>query len=58
MNTENIKTNKTHKFVLSLSQRLDLKNSDKFCQKLFITHGKISNSSTKIINLNNSANVK
>ena len=30
MNTENSKTNEPDKFVLSLPQKLDLKNSDKF----------------------------
>ena len=29
MNTENSKTNKQHKFVLNLSQRLDLKSANK-----------------------------
>ena len=29
MNTENSKTNEQHKFVLNLSQRLDLKRSNK-----------------------------
>ena len=29
MNTENIKTNEPHKFVLNLSQRFDLKSSNK-----------------------------
>ena len=29
MNTENSKTNEPHKFVLNLSQRLDLKSLDK-----------------------------
>ena len=29
MNTENIRANKPHKFVLNLSQRLDLRSSDK-----------------------------
>ena len=29
MNTENNKTNKPHKFFLNLSQRLDLRSSDK-----------------------------
>ena len=29
MNTENSKTNKSHKSVLNLSQRLDLRSSDK-----------------------------
>ena len=28
MNTENSKTNESHKFVLNLSQRLDLRSSD------------------------------
>ena len=30
MNTENSKTNEPHKFVLNLSQRLDLKSSAKY----------------------------
>ena len=30
MNTENSKTNETHKFVLNLSQRLDLRSSSKY----------------------------
>ena len=29
MNTENSKTNEQHKFILNLSQRLDLRSSDK-----------------------------
>ena len=29
MNTENSKTNQPHKFVVNLSQRLDVKSSDK-----------------------------
>ena len=29
MNTENSKTNEPHKFVLNMSQRLDLRSSDK-----------------------------
>ena len=29
INTENSKANEPHKFVLSLSQRLDLRSSDK-----------------------------
>ena len=29
MNTENSKTNEPHKFILNLSQRLDLQSSDK-----------------------------
>ena len=38
MNTENSKTNKQHKFVLNLSQRLDLKSSNKhvFLEKVSI----------------------
>ena len=30
MNTENCKTNEPNKFVLNLSQRLDLKSSNKY----------------------------
>ena len=30
MNTENSKTDEPHKFVLNLSQRLDLRSSDKY----------------------------
>ena len=29
MNTENSKTNELHKFILNLSQRLDLRSSNK-----------------------------
>ena len=29
MNTENSKTNKSHKFAINLSQRLDIRSSDK-----------------------------
>ena len=29
MNTENSKTNESHKFILNLSQRLDFKSSNK-----------------------------
>ena len=29
MNTENSKTNKPHRFILNLSQRLDLRSSNK-----------------------------
>ena len=28
MNTENCKTNEAHKFILNMSQRLDLRSSD------------------------------
>ena len=41
MNTENSKTNKPHKFVLNLSQRLDLNGIDKYLALktyLFIKH--------------------
>ena len=40
MNTENRKTNEPHKFVLDLSQRLDLRGSDKHValQNLSIYH--------------------
>ena len=44
MNTENSKTNEPHKFVLNLSQRLDLEvqiNMSFFKIYLFITRGKI-----------------
>ena len=37
MNTENSKTNKPHKFVLNLSQKLDLR----FKTCVFIAQGKI-----------------
>ena len=37
MNTENSKTNKPHKFVLNLSQKLDLR----FKTYVFIAQGKI-----------------
>ena len=40
MNTENSKTNEPHKFVLNLSQRLDLRSANKHValQNLFIYH--------------------
>ena len=44
MDMENSKTNKPHKFILNLSQRLDLRSSNKhvlFKTCLFITHEKI-----------------
>ena len=44
LNTENIKTNEPHKFVLNLSQRLDLRSPNKHValQNLsFYTSGKI-----------------
>ena len=52
MNIEHCKINKLEKLGLNLSQRLDLKNSNKHVtlQKLFITHTKIQDSSTKTIN--------
>ena len=44
MNTENSKMNDPHKFVLSLSQRLDLRSSNKHVAlqniSIYITHGK------------------
>ena len=42
-NTENSKENKPHKSFLNLSQRLDLRNSNKLValQNLSITRGKI-----------------
>ena len=51
MNTENGKANEPHKFVLNLPQRLDLRSSDKHVAlHLFITSGKIQESSIKTIN--------
>ena len=51
MNTENSKTNEPHKFVLNLSQRLDLLiNVLLFKTYLFITRSKIEENSIKIIN--------
>ena len=43
MNTENSKTNEPHKFVINLSQRLDLRSPNKHValQNLFIARGKI-----------------
>ena len=44
MNTGNRKTNEPHKFVFNLSQRLDLRSSNKHVALqtyLFITRGKI-----------------
>ena len=40
MNTENSKTNEQRKFVLNLSQRLDLRSSDKHVvlQNLYLLH--------------------
>ena len=55
MNTENSKMNEPHKFVLNLSQRSDLRSSNKinmllFKTYLFITLGKIEENSIKTIN--------
>ena len=44
MNMENSKTNELRKFVLNLSQRLDLTSSDKHValqNHLFVIHGKV-----------------
>ena len=44
MNTENSRTNESHKFVLKLSQRLDLRSSDNLVALptyAFIIRGKI-----------------
>ena len=46
MNTKNSKTNEPNQFVLNLSQRLDLRSSNKhvtqkFKTYIFITRGKI-----------------
>ena len=43
-NRENIKTSEPHKFVLHLSQRLDVRKSNKHVALqtyLFVSHGKI-----------------
>ena len=46
MNTENTKKNEPHKFVLNMSQRLDLRSSDKHVAiQKFITRRKISKNS-------------
>ena len=52
MNIENSKTNKLHKFILKLAQILELKNNNMLSFKihLFITCGKVTDNSTKIIN--------
>ena len=48
MNTENSKTNEPHKFVFNLSQRLDLRSSDKHVAlqnlSIFYTWKNIKNS--------------
>ena len=49
MNPENSKTNQPHKFVLNLSQRLDL-SSNKPVPYLFIICGKIEEKCIKTIN--------
>ena len=41
MNRENSKTNEPHKFVLNLSQRLDVRSSIRNVTLLFIAHGKM-----------------
>ena len=41
MNTESSKTNESHKLVLNLSQRLDLRGSNKHVALLFIIRGKM-----------------
>ena len=38
MNTENTKTNKPHKFVLNLSQRLYLRCSNCFLKFIYLLH--------------------
>ena len=53
-NTENSKTNEPHKFVLNLSQRLNLINPNKNVavkSLLSITRGKIYENSIRTINL-------
>ena len=48
MNTENSKTNEPHKFRLSLSDKLNLKNPNK---NIPFTHGNTLNQHRTIINL-------
>ena len=53
MNIENSKRNEPHKFVLNLSQRLDLRSSNKHAalkNYLFITRGIIQENSVISIN--------
>ena len=38
MSTENSKTNEPHKFVLDLSQKLDLRSSNKHSKLLYLLH--------------------
>ena len=49
-NTENSKTNEAHKFVLNLSQRLDLRSSNKNVALIYLLHvEKYKNNKLKII---------
>ena len=53
MNIENSKRNEPHKFVLNLSQRLDLRSSNKYAalkNYLFITRKTVQENSVKSIN--------
>ena len=53
MNIENSKRNEPHKFVLNLSQRLDLRSSNKHValkNYLFITRKTVQENSVKSIN--------
>ena len=53
MNKENSKRNEPHKFVLNLSQRLDLRSSNKHAalkNYLFITRKTVQENSVKSIN--------
>ena len=53
-NAETSKTNEPHKFILNLSQRLVLRNSNKHVALqnfLFITRGKVLENSIRTINL-------
>ena len=53
MNIENSKRNEPHKFVLNLSQRLDLRSSNKHAalkNYLFITRKTVQENSVKSIN--------
>ena len=54
MNTQKSETKESPKFVLKVSQRLHLKHANKHFalqNYLFITHGKIQESSIRTVNL-------
>ena len=54
MNTENSKANESHRFRLTLANKFNLRDPNKnmaLANLSFITHGKILNLHTRIINL-------